>query len=191
LATASGDADGYLVSAYRAFSRLDCRVTDLALFNRTVGDLRTFVREQDVFWVGGGSTASLLAVWRAHGLDELLHDAGLAGAVLAGVSAGMLCWFQASITDSFGSGLAPFHGGLGVLEGSACAHFDSDPQRRELFRELIATGALAPGWAIEDDAAVHFRGAKPVEVLAARPGARAHRIDRTRERSFSAGPIEL
>src|SRR5438105_3650380 len=99
--TASGDSEGYVTRFYRAFSQLDCRPADLPLFERQVEDLERFVLEQDVIYVGGGSTANLLAVWRIHGLDRVLKQAWHAGIVLCGVSAGMNCWFSASVTDSF------------------------------------------------------------------------------------------
>ena len=104
IATASGDAEGYRYRFMRAMARHDCVATDLPLFARTVGDLPGFVAEQDVLWVGGGSTANLLAVWRTHGLDVLLREAHERGAVLARISAGMNCWFECSTTDSFGLG---------------------------------------------------------------------------------------
>ena len=126
LGTASGDADSYVARFYRAFVDHDCYPSDLALFNREVADLRRFVLEQDVIYVGGGNTASLLAVWRAHGLDTILQEALAGGAVLCGVSAGMNCWFEASVTDSFGPALAPLDDGLGFIVGSACPHYDAD-----------------------------------------------------------------
>jgi peptidase E len=186
--TASGDADGYRLEAYRAFAALDCRMSDLTFFERTVADLPGFVREQDVFWVGGGSTANLLAVWRLHGLDALLRDAYAEDVVLAGVSAGMNCWFEAATTDSFGPQLAPLHDGLGLLPGSACPHYGAEAQRRPLFRGLIDQGAFPPGWAVDDGAAVHFAGTEPVEVLARRPGAQAYRVEPGRETPFGPGP---
>jgi peptidase E len=91
---------------YRAMSRHDCRPTELTFFERVVEDLESFVNDQDVFWVAGGSTANLLAVWRVHGLDSLLRTAYERGAVLCGVSAGLNCWFESSTTDSFGPRLA-------------------------------------------------------------------------------------
>lgn len=156
LGTAGGDAAEYTARFYRRFAELDCRPADLTFFERTVGDLDAFVGEQDVFWVGGGSTANLLAVWRAHGLDALLLEAHARGAVLAGVSAGMNCWFEASTTDSFGPELAPLNDGLGLLAGSACPHYDGEPQRRPLYRRLVAEGVLPPGYAADDGAALHF-----------------------------------
>ena len=101
--TASGDSDGYVARFYLAFSTLDCWPADLQLFKRSIRDLESFVLMQDVIYVGGGNTANLLAVWRAHGLDRILRRAWQEGVVLCGLSAGMNCWFNESVTDSSGS----------------------------------------------------------------------------------------
>jgi peptidase E len=178
LPTASGDADGYVARFYRAFVDHDCYPSDLALFDRQVGDLRRFVLEQDVIYVGGGNTASLLAVWRAHGLDVILREALDEGAVLCGVSAGMNCWFEASVTDSFGPALAPLDDGLGLVEGSACPHYDGEPQRRPVYHRLVAAGFPA-GYAADNGVALHFAGARDlVEAVTSREGARGYRVER-------------
>ncbi len=181
--TASGDAPANVARFYRAMSGR-CVPTDLTLFSSSAFprnppgdvDLAAFVAAQDVFYVGGGSTANLLALWRAHGLDRLLREAWSSGAVLAGVSAGMNCWFEASVTDSFGP-LAGLNDGLGFLEGSACPHFDGEPQRRPTYHRLVAEG-LAPGYAADDGAALHFEGEALSEVVSSRPGAAAYRVER-------------
>jgi peptidase E len=174
--TASGDAITYVTSFYRAFARLDAEPIDLPLFNREGYDLRAFVLEQDVLYVGGGNTANLLAVWRLHGLDAILREALDAGAVLCGISAGMNCWFEASTTDSFGPEIAPLHDGLGFIPGSACPHYDGEPQRRPTFRRLVDAGFPA-GWAADDGAALRFDASGTfVEAVASRPGARAYRV---------------
>jgi len=179
VATASGDADGYVASFYRAFAALDCRPTDLGLFDRRVGDLRAFVLEQDVVYVGGGNTASLLAVWRAHGLETVLAEAWAAGVMLCGISAGMNCWFRQSVTDSFDvAALAPLHDGLGLLAGSACPHYDGEDQRRPTYRRLVAGGVLEDGWAADDGAALVFAGEALAEVVSSRPDAAGYRITR-------------
>jgi len=180
LPTASGDAEGYVARFYRAFAALDCRPTDLQLFARTVGDLEPFMLEQDVIYVGGGNTASMLAVWRTHGLDGLLRLAWEEGIVLCGLSAGMNCWFTESVTDSFDLGrLAPLHDGLGLLPGSACPHYDGEEERRPAFTRLVAAGDLADGWAADDGAALVFAGTELEEVVASRPQAGAYRVERT------------
>jgi len=176
--TASGDAESYVTSFYRAFSALDCHPADLQLFSRTIEDLEAFVLEQDVIYVGGGNTASLLAVWRVHGLDRALARAWAEGVVLCGLSAGMNCWFEQSVTDSFGlSRLAPLPDGLGLLPGSACPHYDGEAQRRPAFHRFIESGVLGSGWAADDGAALVFSGTELEEVVSSRPGAAAYRVE--------------
>jgi dipeptidase E len=178
--TASGDAALYLRNFYRAFSRLDCRPADLSLFEREVADVEAFVLQQDVIYVGGGSTANLLAVWRVHGLDRILRRAWEEGIVLCGLSAGMNCWFEESVTDSFDlARLAPLHDGLGLLPGSACPHYDGEEQRRPTFRQLVGEGGLSAGWSADDGAALVFEGTELREVVASRPEARAYRVERS------------
>jgi dipeptidase E len=177
LGTAGGDHERGLLAFYRAMRDHDCVPTELTFFERTVEDLAAFVAAQDVFWVAGGSTANLLAVWRLHGLDELLRAAHARGAVLAGVSAGMNCWFEGSTTDSFGPTLAPLTDGLGILAGSCCPHYDSNVQRRPIYRGAVDRGELGPGYAADDYAALHFAGADLVEAVALREGAKGYRVE--------------
>jgi dipeptidase E len=175
--TASGDDPAVIARFYRAFSELECAPTDLTLFDRTVEDLPGFVRKQDVFYVGGGNTASLLGVWRAHGLDELMGQALADGAVLAGSSAGMNCWFEASTTDSFGrERLAPMYDGLGLLAGSACPHYDAEEQRRPLYHDLIRAGFPA-GYAADNQAALHFKEGDLVEAVGCTAEAGAYYVE--------------
>ena len=179
--TASADSASYVAKFYRAFSSR-CDPTDLTLFDAPAlprqpartADLPAFVKEQDVFYVGGGNTAHLLAVWRAQGLDALLRKAWKAGAVLAGISAGMLCWFEDGLTDSFG-GLERLGDGLGWIKGSACPHYDGEPARREAYRQLVAAGAPA-GYAAEDGVAFHFTGRRLHAIVSSRPAAKAYRV---------------
>lgn len=175
--TASGDDASYVANFYRAFSELECVPSDLTLFDRKYQELAPFVRAQDVFYVGGGNTANLLAVWRVHGLDELLREAYERGAVLSGTSAGMNCWFDASTTDSFGKQkLAPLNDGLGLLKGSACPHYDAEEQRRPLYHDLIANGFPA-GYAADNQAAIHFKDGDLVEAVSCKETARAYRVE--------------
>lgn len=178
LATAGGDADSYVMRFYRAFGRLECRPSDLSLFAREVADLEDFVANQDVIYVGGGSTANLLAVWRTHGLEAILRRAWERGTVLCGISAGMNCWFEASVTDSFGPELAALGDGLGLIPGSACPHYDGEPQRRPTYRRLVASGQLAAGWAADDGAALVFEADQLSEAVSSRPEAGAYRVQR-------------
>jgi dipeptidase E len=182
LATASGDAPAYVADFYRAFAGRGCHASDIGLFDRRIADLRAHVLAQDVVYVGGGNTASLLAIWRAHGLDRVLAEAWHAGVVLTGLSAGMNCWFEQSTTDSFGPyGLAPLDDGLGLLRGSACPHYDGEVERRPTFHRLVSDAVLRDGWAADDGAALVFHGEDLHEVVASRPEAAGYRVERTAE----------
>ena len=179
--TASADSATYIAKFYRAFVGR-AKPTDLTLYDppalprqpARTADLAAFIAEQDVFYVGGGSTANMLAIWRTHGVDKLLRDAWRAGAVMSGISAGMICWFEAGLTDSFG-GLEPLHDGLGLLSGSACPHFDGELERRPRLHELVRNG-FPGGYAADDGAALHFTGDALTDVVSSRQGAAAYRV---------------
>lgn len=176
LPTASGDSRDYVRRFYRAFERHSCRPSDLALFRRDGRDPAAHLLSQDVIYVGGGSTANLLAIWRLHGVDKALRDAWRRGIVLCGVSAGMICWFECSVTDSFGP-LAPLRDGLGLLPGSACPHYDGERNRRPMFHRLIASGMPA-GIAADDGAAIHFVDREVFRTVSSRRNAKAYRVRR-------------
>jgi peptidase E len=131
--------------------------------------------DQDVIYVGGGNTANMLAIWRAHGIDRILKDAWLDGVVMTGVSAGMLCWFRGGVTDSFG-GLDALNDGLGLIDATACPHYDGEAERRPTYHRLVLEG-LPGGFAADDGAALYFRGTELVEVVSSRPGAGAYRVE--------------
>jgi dipeptidase E len=150
-------------------------VSDLSFFPWPPDDLRELALDQDVIYVSGGNTANALAVWRTHGFDAILREAWEAGVVLTGWSAGMICWFEASVTDSFGPQLEGMPDGLGFLRGSACPHYDGEEQRRPVYTSLVANG-FPPGLAADDCVALHFDGTELAEVVSARPGARAYRV---------------
>ena len=179
--TAVGDSDAHIAAFYRAMLRRGAQPSDLRLFTRDDTSPRDTLLEQDAIWVSGGNTANALAVWRVHGVDRALRAAWEAGIVLGGSSAGMICWFEASITDSFGPSLAPLHDGLGFLPGSACPHYDGEERRRPVYRAAVSEG-LPPGYAADDQAALHFVGAELHDVVAGRPNARAYRVERDGER---------
>src|SRR3569833_2033864 len=145
IATASGDGDAYVLRFYRAFTKLNCRPTDLPLFMREVRDLESFLLSQDVIYVAGGNTANLLAIWRVHGVDEILRRARDEGIVRCGRAAGRNCWFEQSVTDSFDrENLDGLDDGLGLLPGSCCPHYDGEPMRRPVYTRLGNEGALKP-----------------------------------------------
>ncbi|UNO42799.1 peptidase E [Streptomyces sp. MST-110588] len=176
LPTASGDAQGYIDRFHDVLGgRGDCGTVHLPLFRRTDADLRSLILSQDVVYVGGGSTANLLALWRLHGLDEILREAYASGVLLCGISAGACCWFQGCLTDSFGP-LRPLADGLGLLPGSLCPHYDSEPGRRCGYRSALAAGALPGGWALDDGAAALFVDGHLAEAVTRKEGASLHRV---------------
>jgi len=138
-------------------------------------NLRELALEQDVIYVSGGNTANALAVWRVHGFDAILREAWEAGVVLTGWSAGMICWFEAGVTDSFGPQLEGMRDGLGFLPGSACPHYDGEAERRPVYQRLVREG-FQPGLAADDCVALCFDGTELTEVATARTGSRAYRV---------------
>ena len=177
LPTASGDSAEYVGHFDAAFATLACVPTHLSLFDPPSADLRSFVRAQDVLYVGGGSTRNLLVLWREWGLDRILREAWEGGAVPAGLSAGSLCWFEEGVSDSVVPGrLAPLRG-LGFLPGSHCPHYDGEPERRPTYHRLVAERRLVAGYAADDGAALHFVGPRLVRVVASRPQARAYHVE--------------
>lgn len=177
LPTAIGDDALRILAFHEACAALGWQPSVLRLFMRDVEDPAALLAAQDLVWVSGGNTASALAVWRAHGVDDALRAAHAAGVVLAGSSAGFLCWFEACVTDSFRLETSrPLRDGLGLLPGSACPHYDSEPSRRPTYTALVADG-FPGGVAATDGAALVYRGRELEEVLALRPAAGALRVE--------------
>lgn len=189
--TASGDSEGYIERFTKAFPKQRADASVLSLFRRDVSDLRSFVLAQDILYVGGGNTANLLAVWRLHGLDEVIREALAAGIVCAGLSAGMNCWFQGSVTDSFAPALKPLTDGLGLLEGSACPHYDGEKERRPTYKGLVATGDLPAGYAADDGCALLFSDGVLSGAFSSRPRAGAFRVSASPESSVREEPIPV
>jgi peptidase E len=177
--TATGDDPARVAAVYGAFAGSAVQVSHLSLFPMpTVADVRAHLLAQDVVWVGGGSVANLLAVWRVHGLDDVLAECWRAGVVLSGVSAGSLCWHVGGTTDSFGPDLQPVTNGLGLIPTSNGVHYDSEEQRRPLYHRLVADGTLPGGHATDDGVGLVYRGTELVEAVADRPGKAAYRVER-------------
>jgi peptidase E len=143
-----------------------------------VADPTAFLLEHDAVWVGGGSVANLLALWRLHGLGSAFETAWRAGVVLSGVSAGSLCWHVGGTTDSFGPDLSPVTNGLGFLPYSNGVHYDSEAQRRPLFQRLIADGTVPDGYATDDGVGLVYRSTDLVEAVSEVPGKAAYSVRR-------------
>ena len=185
--TAGGEKAEWIVRFYEEFSARDCEPSHLALFGMPE-EPAAHIAQQDVLYVGGGNTANMLAIWRVHGVDVALREAWGRGAVLTGMSAGANCWFEDSVTDSFGP-LRALGDGLGLLPGSFCPHYDGEPERRPTYTRLVREGALAPGYAADDDAAFVFEGAELREVISQREGARGYRVAVGGEEPLEARPL--
>lgn len=176
LPTASGDADHYLVRFYRHFPAGRCEPSHLSLFRRerAPAEPREHLLDQDLIYVGGGSVTSLIGAWRAHGIDEILRECWERGVVLCGLSAGSLCWYA--------EGVSTFHGppqrveGLGILPWSNTVHYSTEPDRRQALFGWLREG-MAPAYAADDGAALHFVGTEVAQVVASRPVARAYRVE--------------
>ena len=147
-------------------------------------NLRELALESDVILVTGGNTANALAIWRVHGFDEILREAWEQGVLLTGWSAGMICWFEHGVTDSFGPELTSMEC-LGFLPGSACPHYDGEELRRPRYAELLRDG-FPPGIAIDDDVGVRFDGTDLAEVATTRDGATAYRVTADGEEPLEA-----
>ena len=172
--TATGDSDVYVAKFYAAFSRLRCRPTHVPFFARTP-NLAEMLLLQDVIFVGGGNTKSMLAVWRDWGLPRILAKAWRSGTVLAGVSAGAICWFRTGITDSWADRLRPLPC-LGWLPGTCCPHYDGEAERRPSVHRLVARGVVRDVLAIDDWSAAHFTGRSLKRIVSAQPTGGAYRV---------------
>lgn len=177
IGTGSGDSEAQVLTWYRAMAGM-ARPYELPLFSRP-DRIDELVEQADLVFVGGGNTVNMLAIWRIHGVDRLLRDAHRRGAVLSGSSAGSLCWFECGVTDSFGPSLAPFDGGLALIPGSHCPHYNGEPRRRPVYQQLVMSGTLPNGHAADDGAALVFAGPELREVVAWRPGSTGYRVERT------------
>ena len=176
--TASGDAPTYVAKFYAAFSKLACHPSHLPLFERTPNlDL---LLHQDAIYVGGGNTKSMLAVWREWQLPKYLRRALRSGAVLAGISAGAICWFEAGITDSWAGPLMPLPC-LGWLPHACCPHYDVEKDRRPATHDFVARGLVPETLALEDGVAAHFMGRKLLRFVSSRQSAKAYRVRKSRE----------
>jgi peptidase E len=177
--TAGGDqrfVEGQELEAARA---VGVTASHLRFFpRRNVPSLREAVFGADVVWVSGGSLVALLAVWRANGLDEVLRAAWRAGVVLAGGSAGGICWHEGGVTQSFGPQPVAVADGLGLLPGSLGVHTDSDPRRLPAYRAAVDTGALPAGIALDEGVGLVYVDRELVEVVTERAAGRALRISR-------------
>lgn len=174
LATASGDAQGYVERFYDYMKDHEVTPSHLSLFKAPTGSLRDYVLSKDVLYVGGGNTRNLMALWREWGLDKIIVEAYQQGVVLGGLSAGGLCWFEEGVTDSIPGSLTKL-ACMNLLSGSFCPHYDGEEDRRPSYQQLIM-GGLKPGYACDDSAAVYFENEKFIEAVCSVPSASAYYV---------------
>lgn len=191
IATARGDDKSVIAHFYNACSLENVEASHLELFPMPNHDnLEEFLTSQDVIWVGGGSVANLLAVWRVHGLDKILKKAWKKGVILTGQSAGSICWNIGGVTDSFGMSMQPVTNGLGFLPYTSGVHYNTEMQRRPLIHKYIANGTIPDGFATDDGVNIHFIDQEFHQAISDRPEVFAYKIVRNQDGSVSEEKIE-
>lgn len=173
--TASGDSENYISRFYNFFEYYNCKPSHLSLFKPPTRDLEGFLMEKDIIYVGGGNTKNLLALWKEWGLNVILKKAWNQGIVLAGISAGSICWFDEGVTDSFGDGLERIQC-LGFLKGSNCPHYDGERERRPAYHQLIKTKNIQAGIAADDGVAIHYIDQDISKIVSSRPNGKAYQV---------------
>ncbi len=176
IGTASGDSERYISNFYEAFRQKDCQPAHLSLFQGHTNKIEDFVMEQDVFYVGGGNTRNLLVLWKEWGLDRMLRKAYDKGTIMAGISAGSICWFEQGLTDSVPLQLNKLDC-LGFLKGSNTPHFDGEAERQESYRGKVQSGEMLGGIACDDSVGLHFINEELVKVISSVPGKLARHIE--------------
>ena len=161
--TATGDNDLYKLNFYKVFSNLDCRPSHIDLFKRTI-DLNKHISNQDIIYVGGGNTKSMIGVWKEWGMDIILRNAYHSGVIMSGVSAGAICWFSKGITDSWLDDLAIIDC-LDFVEGTCCPHYDEERSRIPYLSRVLKKQLINDCFAIEGNCALHIKNGKPLKSL--------------------------
>lgn len=188
LTTAGGDQGEVIDAFYTAFAGHTVELSHLSLFTKpNVADVSAHLHAQDVIWVDRGSVVNALAVWRAHGLHVILRDCWRAGVVLAGESAGSLCWFSGGTSDSFGP-VGAMRDGLGILPFSNAVHY---AERGEQFRALLRACVLPPGYATDAGAELHFAGTELASAISDRKNAGAYCVEREADGNVATTTLDV
>ncbi len=153
--TASAEDRSYIVNFYVSFGKFDCSLNHINFFQRTPR-LESIINKQDIIFVGGGNTKSMLAVWKDWKLDKMLLKAYERGAILCGVSAGAICWFEKGVTDSWASNLNVIDC-LGFVPETCCPHYDGEKDRKPSVKQFVENGIIDTCYAIDDEAALHYK----------------------------------
>ncbi len=189
LPTASGDPREDIARFGRVFGAWSCRPQILSLFRIEADDepLESLILSQDIIYVGGGSMRNLLALWRAHGVADLMLEANARGTVLAGLSAGAMCWMEGGVTTSVG--VPEPVDGLGLIPGSLSVHARQDPERGGVYREAVGSGRLPAGWTADDGCGLLFRDGQLEEVVVSRDDAEAIHVELTDDGTLRETPV--
>lgn len=179
LGTANGDQTTRIALMHEAARTAGYDLVPVTLFTMpNHEDVAATLLDVDAVWVDGGSVANLLALWRLHGVDDAMRRAWQSGVVLAGVSAGSICWFTGGTTDSFGPELRAVTNGLGLLPYANGVHYDNESRRRPLVHRLVAEGVLGETHCTDDGVGLVYEDTDLVEVVAERDGAAGYRVIR-------------
>ena len=179
LGPASGESATNFEAFARGFESYDCTVRHFNIYQPETLDFTDYLMGMDIVFVGGGSTKNMIALWREWEFDKALRAAWQAGVVMSGGSAGLICWFQSGLTDSFPKVLAPVKA-MGFLPGSTNPHYNIRPDRQTQYRRFIADGSIdSPGLALDQDVGVLYHGTERAEIVSARQGAGAWLLTRT------------
>ncbi len=191
--TATGDLDSYIVNFYSVFTKLKCEPSHISFFKRTI-DLQAHIQKQDAIFVGGGNTKSMLAVWRDWGLDLILKDAYDRGAVMSGVSAGAICWFEGGLTDSWASDLKMMEC-MNFIPGNCAPHYDEEPERRPATKKFLENKSIDFMYGIEGGAALHFVDEIPNSTIQFKKNKYAYKItldgNKINESPYKALKLEI
>ncbi|MFC0523426.1 Type 1 glutamine amidotransferase-like domain-containing protein [Pontibacillus salicampi] len=187
--TASGDSEEYIQNFYSFFQKEECEPTHLSLLHPEVADKESFLLSQDIIYVGGGNTRNLVALWKEWELDKILYKAWEKDIILAGISAGGICWFEEGVTDSVPNQLTRTSA-LGFLKGSFCPHYDGENERQKAFKQLIQDNTIQEGYAVDDGAALHFVGDSVHKAVSSRKQATAYHVH-LQHKSIIEKPLEM
>lgn len=190
LGQASAEHPDYIINFYNAFNQLYCKASHLSLFKPHTADIEDFLLGQDVIYVGGGNTRSMLALWREWGLHDILRTAAQNGTVLAGISAGAICWFEYGLTDSIPGQINPLKC-LGYLPGTCSPHYDGEESRRPAYHRLVGSGEAPAGIALDDGTAAHYVDGERKAIVTSREGAGAYWVQKAENGDVSETPLEV
>ena len=180
--TATGDNEAYKVNYYATFSKMNCSPVHLDFFKRTP-DLEELIASQDIIFVGGGNTKSMLAVWKDWGLDEILRKAYNNGTIMCGVSAGANCWFEKAVVDSWSEDLKVMDC-MGFVKGNCCPHYDEEPERRPMVKKFLEDNTLDNCFAVEGGCALHITDETEFKAVVFSKGKNAYEVDASMESPY-------